>query len=59
MAEHRVRHRVKAVFFVLALSGLATMWIAVFADKGAAPVVVANRLRLRKGTPASRAQHAA
>ena len=39
----------KAVFFALTFAGLATMWMAVFADVGASLVVVANGLRtLRK-----------
>ncbi|MGL6079398.1 heavy metal translocating P-type ATPase [Methyloversatilis discipulorum] len=37
---------IKAVFFVLALFGSATMWMAVFADMGASLLVVANGLRL-------------
>ncbi len=37
---------IKAVFLVLALAGLATMWMAVFADMGASLIVVANGLRL-------------
>lgn len=37
---------VKAVFFGLALSGNATMWMAVFADMGASLLVVLNGLRL-------------
>ncbi len=37
---------VKFVFFVLALTGLATLWVAVFADMGASLIVVANGLRL-------------
>lgn len=36
---------VKALFFVLALTGNATMWMAVFADVGTALLVVANGLR--------------
>ena len=36
---------VKALFFALTFMGLATMWMAVFADVGAALVVVANGLR--------------
>lgn len=36
---------VKALFFGLTFAGLATMWMAVFADVGAALVVVANGLR--------------
>ena len=39
----------KAVFFALTFAGMATMWMAVFADVGASLVVVANGLRtLRK-----------
>jgi len=37
---------IKAVFFVLAVSGGATLWMAVFADMGASLLVVANGLRL-------------
>jgi Cd2+/Zn2+-exporting ATPase len=37
---------IKAVFFVLALMGLATLWMAVFADMGASLIVVFNGLRL-------------
>jgi Cd2+/Zn2+-exporting ATPase len=37
---------IKAVFFVLALFGGATMWMAVFADMGASLLVVGNGLRL-------------
>jgi Cd2+/Zn2+-exporting ATPase len=37
---------IKAVFFGLALAGLATLWMAVFADVGASLLVVANGLRL-------------
>jgi Cd2+/Zn2+-exporting ATPase len=37
---------IKAVFLVLALSGNATMWMAVFADMGASLLVVGNGLRL-------------
>ncbi|MFG6460481.1 heavy metal translocating P-type ATPase [Roseateles sp. DXS20W] len=39
---------VKAVFFLLAVFGSATMWMAVFADMGASLLVVANGLRLLK-----------
>ena len=43
---------IKAVFFVLALMGLATLWMAVFADMGASLIVVFNGLRLlRRGQP--------
>ncbi|MRD47530.1 heavy metal translocating P-type ATPase [Caenimonas koreensis DSM 17982] len=40
---------IKAVFFVLAVFGTATMWMAVFADMGASLLVVANGLRLMRG----------
>ena len=41
---------VKAVFLVLAVSGWATLWMAVAADMGASLVVIANGLRaLRHG----------
>lgn len=36
----------KAVFFILAIVGIATMWMAVLADVGATLVVIANGLRL-------------
>ena len=37
---------IKLVFFGLALTGEATMWMAVFADMGASLLVVANGLRM-------------
>ena len=37
---------IKLVFLVLALTGQATMWMAVFADMGASLLVVANGLRM-------------
>lgn len=37
---------VKVVFFVLAFFGIATLWMAVFADMGASLLVVGNGLRL-------------
>ncbi len=37
---------IKAVFLVLTLLGMGTMWMAVFADMGASLLVVANGLRL-------------
>lgn len=37
---------IKAVFFVLALLGKATLWMAVFADMGGSLLVVFNGLRL-------------
>jgi Cd2+/Zn2+-exporting ATPase len=38
----------KAVFFVLAVVGVATMWMAVLADVGATLVVIANGLRMMR-----------
>ena len=37
---------VKVIFFVLTLTGYASLWLAVFADMGASLIVVANGLRL-------------
>ncbi len=37
---------IKVVFFILALMGQATLWMAVFADMGASLLVVFNGLRL-------------
>lgn len=37
---------VKVVFFVLTLTGTASLWLAVLADMGASLVVIANGLRL-------------
>ena len=37
---------IKVVFLVLAFTGQATMWMAVFADMGASMLVVFNGLRL-------------
>lgn len=39
---------IKLVFFVLALTGHASMWLAVLADMGVSLLVVANGLRLRR-----------
>jgi Cd2+/Zn2+-exporting ATPase len=36
----------KAAFLALAISGAATLWMAVLADTGATVIVVANALRL-------------
>jgi len=38
----------KAAFVVLAISGVATLWMAVLADTGASAIVVANAVRLRR-----------
>ena len=37
---------IKALFMALALTGQATLWMAVFADVGASLLVVGNGLRL-------------
>ena len=39
---------IKAAFFALALSGHASMWLAVVADMGVSLLVVGNSLRLRR-----------
>ncbi len=38
----------KAAFVVLAVAGVATLWMAVLADTGASALVVANAVRLRQ-----------
>jgi Cd2+/Zn2+-exporting ATPase len=38
----------KAVFVLLAVAGVATLWMAVLADTGASALVVANAVRLRR-----------
>ncbi|WP_298013686.1 heavy metal translocating P-type ATPase [uncultured Castellaniella sp.] len=52
---------IKAVFLVLTVAGLGTMWMAVFADVGASLLVVGNGLRLlrHRGVPPSAAARAA
>ena len=45
---------IKAVFLALAMTGNATLWMAVFADVGAS-LLVANGLRLLRAAPAARA----
>lgn len=43
---------IKVVFFILALIGMANLWMAVFADMGASLIVVFNGMRLlRFSTP--------
>ena len=37
-----------AAFVVLAVAGVATLWMAVLADTGACALVVANAVRLRR-----------
>ena len=44
---------IKVVFLALAVTGHATLWMAVFADVGASLLVVANGLRLLRAAPAS------
>ncbi len=41
---------IKVIFFVLTLTGQGTLWMAVFADAGASLIVVANGLRLLRGS---------
>ena len=38
----------KLAFIALAVSGVATLWMAVLADTGASALVVANAVRLRR-----------
>lgn len=48
---------VKAVFFVLTLTGTASLWLAVLADMGASLIVIANGLRLlRRPSHSARAR---
>lgn len=44
---------IKAIFLVMAVLGMATMWMAVFADVGASLLVILNSLRLLKKRPTS------
>ena len=44
---------IKAVFLALAVTGQATLWMAVFADMGASLLVVFNGLRLLRPTSES------
>lgn len=39
---------IKAVFFILAMAGIATLWMAVVADMGASLLVVGNGMRLMR-----------
>jgi len=39
---------IKAIFLLLAISGMATLWMAVFADMGASLLVTLNGMRLLK-----------
>ncbi|GGX88255.1 metal-transporting P-type ATPase [Litchfieldella qijiaojingensis] len=47
---------IKLVFLVLAFSGHATLWMAVFADMGASLLVVANGMRLLRAMPSRHPQ---
>jgi Cd2+/Zn2+-exporting ATPase len=42
---------IKAIFLILALGGAATLWMAVFADVGAALIVILNGMRLLRARP--------
>lgn len=42
---------IKAVFLALALGGVATLWMAVFADVGASLIVTLNGMRLLRENP--------
>ena len=42
---------IKAVFLLLALGGVATLWMAVFADVGASLLVILNGMRLLRARP--------
>jgi len=42
---------IKAVFMGLALAGMSSLWMAVFADMGASLIVVFNGLRLMRAMP--------
>lgn len=46
----------KFVFFVLAVAGVATLWMAILADVGATLVVIANGLRVLRTPPPPRPQ---
>lgn len=50
---------IKLVFVLMALAGVATMWMAVFADTGAGLIVVANGMRMLRMKPRLDAQAAA
>ncbi len=42
---------IKLIFMLLTFAGLATMWMAVFADTGTCLIVVANGMRLLRAKP--------
>jgi Cd2+/Zn2+-exporting ATPase len=43
---------IKAVFLILAITGMATLWMAIVADMGASLLVIFNSLRLLDAEPA-------
>ena len=43
----------KAMFLLLAVTGVATLWMAVFADVGASLIVILNGMRLLRARPKS------
>lgn len=45
---------IKVIFFGLAIAGVATLWMAVFADMGASLIVVLNGLRLLRVSASKR-----
>ncbi len=45
---------IKAVFLLLALTGAATLWMAVFADVGASLIVTLNGMRLLRARPGAK-----
>jgi len=46
---------IKLVFLIMTLCGSGTLWMAVFADVGASLLVVANGLRILRGTEEKKA----
>jgi Cd2+/Zn2+-exporting ATPase len=42
---------IKTLFMVLAIAGVATLWMAVFADVGASLIVILNGMRLLRARP--------
>jgi len=44
---------IRFAFMILAFTGIATLWMAVFADMGASLIVIANGLRLIRPTRSS------
>lgn len=48
---------IKLIFFVLALLGIANLWMAVFADMGTSMLVIFNGLRILRIKPTPPAKH--